>query len=220
MKNGRKNFFRVFVATLCIFYFADWGYTKDLEFKRYQVESGMIQYTISGVQKGKETVYFDHWGMREARYSTIQRPLLGIQHILTISDQQWTYIIDLDKKVGNKLQNNILRNFISSATARNSFDLSEEMMKYVEGEKIRSEAILGKMCDVWQSKKIGTVYWFWKWIPIKTQVVLTSQQETVSIATKIEENIPIPEEKFQIPKKVLFIHQNINTIVISSRIGK
>ncbi len=86
--------------------------------KRYQVESGIVEYEMSGMQKGTETVYFDRWGWREAKYTNTELSIAGLSRKetkLSIMDGDWIYNIDLESRTGTKIKNTVLSQFIEAA---------------------------------------------------------------------------------------------------------
>ncbi|MGE5848117.1 MAG: hypothetical protein ACM34O_15445, partial [Ignavibacteria bacterium] len=68
-----------------------------------------------------------------------------------------------------------------------------------------TESILGKTCEVFsmnneKSKLKGTVY-NWQGLTLKSEIEMGGIKMKTA-ATKIEENIPIPSEKFEVPKDI------------------
>ncbi len=174
-------------------------------FKRYAVKSAVIEYALSGVQTGTETVYIDEWGKREARYTQSDMNMMGQtmkSNRLTLIDGEWIYAIDLDKKSGTKIKNPMFE--MAAATHPEDGDLTQmgiEMMTKMGGEKISTEEIAGKPCDVWEIKAMSTKSWLWNSIPLKTESSM-GEMSMASTATRVEEGASIPEEKLQIPSDV------------------
>ncbi|GIV30678.1 MAG: hypothetical protein KatS3mg029_0029 [Saprospiraceae bacterium] len=44
-------------------------------YKRYGIEKGILYFRLDGAVKGTETIYFDHWGWREAKYINTETDL-------------------------------------------------------------------------------------------------------------------------------------------------
>jgi hypothetical protein len=170
--------------------------------KRYQIKSGIVQYTLSGARKGTETVYFENWGMREAKYTQAEMSMMGItqkQNTLTLLDGETTYNIDLDTKTGTKMETPMLKEL--AANNKDLTDAGEKMMKSMGGAKIGTEAVLGKTCDVWEIKNMQSKTWVWKNVPLKTQVNMANMQMIIT-ATKFEEGASIPTDKLKVPSDV------------------
>lgn len=84
---------------------ADAGSTSSYP-KRY-----LVEYEMSGMQKGTETVYFDRWGWREAKYTNSDLSIAGIsrkESRLSLMDGEWLYTIDLERRTGTKIKNTLL----------------------------------------------------------------------------------------------------------------
>lgn len=176
---------------------------KEAGFKRYQIESGIVEYTMSGAQKGTESLYFDRWGMREAKYTKSELTIAGItqrSNKLTLMDGDWIYVIDLDKRTGTKTQNPVLKQIADRAATKDLAEIGEKMMRDMGGEKTSSEEIAGKMCDVWEVKKLGSKSWTWKSVTLKIQAKMGGMEMTTT-ATKFEE-ASIPADRFAIPSDV------------------
>lgn len=170
--------------------------------KRYQIRSSVVEYTLSGAQKGTETIYFDNWGMREAKYTKAELSVAGFsqkQNTLTLLDGGYTYNIDLDKRTGTKMETPLLKEL--AAQSKDLTETGEKMMKSMGGEKIGTEVILGKTCDVWEIKNMRSKVWVWKGVTLKTQVTMPNMEMTI-MATKIDEGASIAPDKFAIPTDV------------------
>lgn len=177
---------------------------RDAGHRRYQIESGIVEYQMSGGQNGSETIYFDRWGMREAKYTRTEISFSGITqktNTLTLIDGEWIYVLDMDKRTGTKTKNTLLKTIAEKTGKKDFGEIGEQMLRDMGGEKIGSEEIAGKPCDVWEVKRLGSRSWVWKSIALKTQVKLGGLEMT-SVATLIEEGVSIPEDKFALPSDV------------------
>ena len=179
---------------------------------RYGIESGIIEYKIVGSENGTEMLFFDRWGMREARYTTYETQLYGLRHLLTIIDGEWLYRIDLDKKIGTKEQNIILKELLDHPEEDNIL-LAVKVIAKMGGMRGNPEEVRGKACEVWEIKAMGKQFWLWEGIMLKVQ---TEQgiKHTTQEATAILEG-QIPEDKFIIPTDIQFIEGNIDDILLS-----
>jgi len=170
--------------------------------KRYQIKSGVVEYTLSGTRKGTETLYFDNWGMREAKYTKAELSVAGFtqkQNSLTLMDGGYTYNIDLDTRTGTKMETPMLKEL--AANNKDLTETGEKMMKQMGGVKIGTEVVLDKTCDVWEIKSMQSKTWVWKNVLLKTQVNMANMQMTM-IATKFEEGASIPADKLKVPSDV------------------
>jgi hypothetical protein len=170
--------------------------------KRYLIKSGVVEYTLSGTRKGTETIYFDNWGMREAKYTKAEISAMGFtqkQNTLTLLDGEITYSIDLDTKTGTKMETPLLKEI--AANNKDLTDAGEKMMKGMGAVKIGAEVVLGKTCDVWEIKNMKSKTWVWKGVALKTQTSMPNMEMTIT-ATKFEDSVAIPPDKLKIPSDV------------------
>jgi hypothetical protein len=171
------------------------------KFKRYNIEKGIVEYELSGSRTGKEILYFDNWGMREATFTNAEISISGFsikENKITILDGEWTYNIDLDKKTGSKIKTPLLEELIKAAGDKDLGEFGEEMLKKMGGKKIGKDEVLGKTCDIWEIQNLNTRSWVWNWITLKTEAKLMGVSVIIT-ATKISPNVSVPEEKFKIP---------------------
>lgn len=196
---------------------------KTAGYKRYRIKSGVIEYDMTGTQKGTETLYFDRYGMREAKYTKAVMSVAGMtikQNTLTILDGEWQYSIDLDKRTGTKTENPYIRHIGEQSGTKDFSDLSERFMTGMGGVKTGSEAVAGKTCDVWEIKKLNTKSWVWNWVPLKTQVGMAGMMIT-STATKFEEGASVSDDKFAIPPDVKITQgQDVKKLLEGIKKGK
>lgn len=173
-------------------------------YKRYGVQSCIVEYSLGGSQSGTETLYFDRYGMREARYANKELSVLNVkqkQNTLVLTDFDWTINIDLDKKTGTKTKNTVFQEMVKNAKDDDVIEMGMKMLKDMGGVKVGTEKVAGKTCDVWEVKKLGSKTWLWNAIPLKT-VAKFAGVEIQSVATKVQEGASIPESKFQVPAKI------------------
>ncbi|MDO8648182.1 MAG: hypothetical protein Q7R81_00175 [Candidatus Peregrinibacteria bacterium] len=179
-------------------------------YKRYGVESGIIVYEKTGYQTGTETVYFDQWGMREARYDDSEITAEGETvktNQLILLDGEWTYNIDLNTKEGTKLKNSSYAEIAEQSGSKDMATLGESMLQSLGGKKTGTEVIAGKECDVWLLESLGSVNCIWNSIPLKTEVTLGDIQVS-GIATSVQEGGPISEDKFKVPAGITLSEEN------------
>ncbi|MEK7730201.1 MAG: hypothetical protein AAB354_17465 [candidate division KSB1 bacterium] len=168
--------------------------------KRYQIASAIVEYTLSGIQNGTETLYFTDYGMREAKYTRTELKVGTFTqktNRVTILDGATTYTIDLDAKTGTKVETPLYKNL----EGKDATEVGEKMLRDMGGQKIGAESFLGKMCDVWEIKSLGSKTWLWSGIPLKTETKFAGTQNFVS-ATKLEPNAQIPPDKLALPADV------------------
>lgn len=185
------------------------GMTKSFgqEVQRYKIRSGIVEYKLSGVQTGSETIYFDRWGMREAKYSQAETKMMNMsikKNILTLLDGDWTYSVDLDAKTGTKVPTPLLKDLSAQAKreGKDLTDIGEDIMKRSGAKKIGEETFLGKRCDVWEIQNLKTKTWVWQGLALKTEASMMGKTILIE-ATRVQENVSVPPEKLALPKGVV-----------------
>ncbi len=184
----------------------------SIDLKKYQIKSGIIEQKIEGTVTGTQTTYFDDYGIKEATYTKNTMKILGISkstETLTISDKDWTIDINLDEKTGTRVSNKVIKDMLDGIAEKDYERFGEEMLKKLGGKKVGNEVILGKNCEVWEIKKVNTTSWIYKGIALKS-VVSMMGMTTNYTATSFQENVPIPAEKFQVPKGIKITDEEIN----------
>lgn len=196
------------VLFLGFFTFSDHAvYGVEEVYKRYPVESGIIEYTIRGDQTGHETVYFDQWGMREARYTqtTITKnESSSISNTVVLMDHDWITSFNPDRKTGSKVPNLWLQEIKASGRSGDLTATYQETLQSLGAVKSGTETFLEKDCDIWVNPSWGSTAWIWSSILLKIEYktpALTIYIEAVSI----QENATVEEEKFQIPSDVKIV---------------
>lgn len=180
------------------------GFSQDL--RRYKIRSGIIEYKMSGMQTGTETIYFDRWGMREAKYTQTEIKVGTIsvkQNQLTLLDGEWTYGVDLDKKTGTKMPTPLMKELAGAAKreGKDATEIGEDMLTRMGGRKIGTETLLGKTCEVWEIKNMNAKSWIWQGVTLKTEVNMMGKVTTTE-AVRLQDNVNIPEEKLTLSKDV------------------
>ena len=172
--------------------------------KRNKVKSGIIENKISGMNKGSETIYFDDWGMLEAKYTQTVISMMGFKqksNTLTLLDGEWTYNIDLDKKTGTKMKTPLMERLAKNAKNKDLTDVGKEMMQQMGGKKTGMEKVLGKLCEVWEIKSMGSKVWVWNGVALKSETNLGGMKMS-KVAQTAKFNVAIPADKVKMPAGV------------------
>jgi len=176
----------------------------DVGLRRYRIESGRVEYSLTGSQVGTETIDFDRWGMREVQYVkaelTMGEKRREIEQ-LTIMDGEWMYHIDLTTGIGTRMPESMLSDLLERSGTTDMVEVSENSMREMGGVKSGTEEVAGRTCDVWTIEKMNTKNWLWKGLSLKMTTDMMGVH-TVSTAVRIEEGKPIPPEKLLVPDNV------------------
>lgn len=181
------------------------GYTaKELAakgLKRYNVESGIIKCTYSGIMTGEQTIRFDKWGWRESTKGAKSTNMMGFQNTdntETYLDGITQYTFDPAKKTATKIDNTFLKGIIDGGNAKSLTDAGEQMLKDMGGVKVGTEEILGKTCDIYEMKNYGTKTWVWNGVTLKTEMNMMGMTYNM-IATSFKEGADVSEDELTLP---------------------
>ncbi len=183
--------------------------------KRYEVESGMVEYTLSTTGKmmgstteGKGTakLCFKNWGaveLQEEQSETVTvSKLFGKEskkveqnHTMNKLDNGTSYSVDFEEQKIYTQQDMAMES-IKMFNNGNANQTGKEMLKAMGGEKIGEGKVLGYTCEIW--KALGTKIWFYKGVPLKEEASIMGVT-TTKIATKADFNISVPKQCFALP---------------------
>ncbi len=167
---------------------------------KYQLKSGIVIMTseVMGI-KNTVTMYFDEYGKKESQITSGE--FMGIKtENMNLTKDGYIYTIDLIKKTGTKMKvfGNNPQNLDFSA-------LTEDIMKEMNLKKEGTETFLGKTCDKYsmnyEKMKMKGYYLVWQNIAVKTDMEISGMKMKLE-ATKIEENVSVPADKFEVPTDV------------------
>ncbi len=166
-------------------------------YKRYAFKSGIIEYKYEGKTTGSETLYFDEYGKKEARFSRTTTKMFGIktsENKITIMDGATIMTYSQDTGESTQTTNPIYQN-ISGNEDLDYEEFAQQSMDALGFEKTGTSTVLGKTCDVWEG--MGKVH-AWKGLGLKTEMNIIGTKFTIT-ATDIKTNVSIPSSKFKIP---------------------
>jgi len=172
--------------------------------KRYEVKSGIIEYTINGGGdmmgiktkiKGTAKNIFKDWGNLELHDEAKSSIVMGMeehQREMTKIDGKDIYVVDFDKKVIVKYAPEMLLGSEYKDLAKSD----KEMMISMGGKKIGEDKILGYACEVWEM--LHTKIWIHKGIPLKSEANVMGMNH-ITEATSVQLNVQVPDEKLKLP---------------------
>jgi hypothetical protein len=172
------------------------------ENSRYKVKSGIITYDSEAMgMKTTSILYWDEFGKNESHETLADMEIMGQKiktHTLSFNKDGYMVNLDLEKKTGTKTK-------FTGPVASGDIDyahLTEDMMKSMNIKKAGTEEVAGKTCDVYlidyKDMKMKGKSWVWNSLPLKTDVKIGGL-DVKQTATKVEENVSVPADKFSIP---------------------
>lgn len=174
-------------------------------FNRYEIKSGIVEYTISGSHSGTETLYFDNNGKNEARYSEMTVSMMGFKSTsqnLFLIDGDWMYTIDLKEKEGTKMNIATAQDLAMKGMQNQTLqDFGKEAIQKMGGVEEGTETILGKKCKVYSFPKQNMKAWVYKNVLLKSTASMAGI-EVIYTATNFQENVAVPKNKFSVPTDI------------------
>jgi len=173
----------------------------------YEVKSGIVIFENAIIKGANQIFYFDDYGRKEARYTFMDMYVMD-QKISTgnveIHIDSFLIQYDLQSKEGSK----IISHLSIGGTKDIPKDFSTLTPEFIEDFKLKelgTMEILGKECKGYEATAMGikTEIWVWGGIALYSRVFLSSDGNPIEIkASKLEVNVPIPANKFQIPPEI------------------
>ncbi len=173
----------------------------------YGVKSGIVTFENVIMEGMNQTFYFDDYGKKEARYTLMEMEMFG-QKIRTgsveINADGYLINYDIEKKEGTKT-----KSFGSIGGAKDipaDFNsMSKEVLERYNMKDLGTKEILGKTCKGVEMTAMGMVteVWVWNGIMLYSKVQMSKDAKPMEIkASKIETDVAVPAEKFQVPADV------------------
>lgn len=174
--------------------------------KKYDIKSGIITYEtkmemMGTVMKSKKILYFDDYGIKEC-----EEEYKADENGKEVLDKR-DFVKNGDRYVCNPAYNNGSKSKAMGYGVAAPFNLDEaSTMKDNNFKKLGDETVCGKPCNGFSMvTPSGTIkMWGWNKITLKTTLDEPSMKiKSETIATKIQENVAIPADKFEVPTGVV-----------------
>jgi hypothetical protein len=191
----------VFIFTI---FFLSNVYSQDLHLRRYNVESAIIEYEISGTSTGVEKIIFDNWGLREVKYSYYKTENNGEKkdyEYETFLLGDTTISIDLTKNTGVMMPSTISKDYSKAIDSISSAEAFRILITKMGGKYIGNEQFFDRDCSVWEIPQAGLKFQTWQNITLKTETNFLGIKTTTQV-TNININPQIPKGTFLLPKGI------------------
>lgn len=176
----------------------------------YEVKSGIVTFENAIMKGTNQIFYFDDYGKKEARYTFMDMDVMD-QKISTgnveIHIDSFLIQYDLQSKEGSK----IISYLSIGGTKDIPKDFSTLTPEFIEDFQLKELGtieILGKECKGYEATAMGikTEIWIWNGIALYSRIFLSSDGKPIEIkASKLEVNVPVPADKFQVPPEINII---------------
>ena len=177
--------------------------TLSAETKRYEVKSGIVEYTInhSGAMMGMKMqgsgtakTAFKEWGNVELHSEESETVTMGMKEQdkqMTKIDNGMVYTVDFDQKVIYELRIDAL----SNPEDKDLISTGKEALISMGGKKIGDEKFMGYACEVWEMMKVKI--WIHKGVMLKSEVDMMGIKVS-TVATKVEFDISVPDDALKL----------------------
>ena len=173
----------------------------------YEVKSGIVTFENTIMQGINQIFYFDDYGKKEARYTAMDMEAMG-QKISTgnveIHIDSFLIQYDLQSKEGTKIISHISLGG-AKEIPKNFSELPPEFIKDYQLKELGTKEVLGKECIGYEATafNIKTEVWVWNGIVLYSRIFLSKDEKPTELrASKLEINVPIPNDKFQVPPEI------------------
>jgi hypothetical protein len=165
---------------------------------KYGIESGVVEYKtkmmgMDAIQK----LYFTGYGEKESTVTEIEMMGMKLKSV-TVTKDGMMYNYDPQQRTGSK----------TSMDPKSNIDfenLTEQVMDDMKIRKVGEENLLGRQCIKYSidnaTLQMKGFYWVWKGIPLKTDVDMGGMKMVLE-AVKVEENVAVPDNQFEIPEDI------------------
>jgi hypothetical protein len=196
----KSTLFRVAILLLGVF-----TLTLTADVKRYEVKSGIIEYTISGggsmmgvtsKEAGDMKLSFKEYGnleRQEVHSTSTTMGQVDKTDELHIFKDGIFYIIDHEQKVIVEHTPEALKEM----TGQDMGQMGKDMMEKMGGKKVGNGEVLGYDCEIWEL--MGTKTWIYKGVPLKTEANIMGFNHT-QVATSAKFGVSVSDSEFDLPK--------------------
>ncbi|MCD8043139.1 MAG: hypothetical protein LUH10_08745 [Tannerellaceae bacterium] len=189
-------FFTVLFCGVCNLLFAQEA--------KYELQSAIIQKEAKAVgQQINIEWYVDDYGRKESIFTTVQLPMgLGSKALMVIMEGNKITTIDLDDKKANTTT--------LSESVINFLKLTPEVIREYDIREVGEETVAGKPCKIYTVRKeemgmtADVKMWVWKGLQLKMETTMGGTTLYSETTTRIQENVPIPADKLQVPPGLEF----------------
>lgn len=163
---------------------------------KYQIKSGIVTYTSNVMGMDQTTVTtFDDFGNKEVTDTYTEA--MGVKlHSRTIVKDGYSYNLNMDEKTGTKVK------IYGTGQAIVYGNLTKEMEQKMNLQKLGSETLLGKECEIYgfDYKEMSTSgkAWVWKGVALKSEVKAMGM-DVALIGKSFDDNPIIDQSIFEVP---------------------
>lgn len=189
----------------------------DLAGRRYDVERGLVEYALDGMERGTETLRFKNFGRQQVTQKRVELDLgialgpanTGPQEIVSIVDGTTVVNYDPKERTGTRTLNSLeLLGGDEKFKGKHLFEVTKSMFVSMGGKVIGNKTIAGLPCEVWKIEKLGTETCLHKGLTLEVTTALAGMKQH-SVATRVDWNAAIDDALFVVPKDVSLVESDL-----------
>lgn len=181
--------------------------------RRYDVEHGVVEYALDGMESGTEVLRFRDFGLREVKQRQTQLDLgvdvrlptdqAGQKRVVTVLEGTTVVSYDLDTRSGTRTLHSLERLGNSEAfRGKSMVEMSKQMYARLGGKMVGTKAIAGETCEVWKIEKISTETCLHKGIALEVSTELAGMKQH-AVATRIDWKETLSDAAMVVPEDVV-----------------
>ena len=190
-------------------------------FKKYEVRSGKVSYTIRGSGNvmgatqevaGKKRLIFDQYGFRELeeeatveKFNIMGQTQKKQSHTLTYRNGTKVEIADFQRKSISETEAPGMELMIAAAN-QNLAQMGKDFLKQMGGKKVGTDTVAGYRCDVWKLPAVTQC--IYKGVPLRIDSEMMGIHR-VETATRAEFDVPVSDADYKIPD---FPRRNVSAV--------
>ncbi len=182
-----------------------------------KVKSGMVEMEMKAMgQTMKMVMYWDDNGARKS--GEMNAEVMGKPMNMRMIEKGGTqYSYDASGKTGIKMP---AKGGLMGDQTPDITKLSDEEKKAINLQELAGKELLGKACKGYSFTKDGIAakVWMWENIPLMLESNANGMSMTMT-ATKLETDISVPAEKFEVPADVKFTEAGTPAAAVPSAPG-
>ncbi|HEX9620653.1 MAG TPA: hypothetical protein VF989_10980 [Polyangiaceae bacterium] len=180
--------------------------------KRYEVESGVIEFEFSGMQTGTETLYFKDFGRLELRETKTKLTLPNMPKLAATATNVHGMMLlrdgvmtnwDVATKQGTRIENPLdFYGGEEKLRGKNLTQFGMQMIRELGGVEAGSRNVAGLSCDLWKIEKLHATTCVHKGVSLDALVDMMGIKQRTT-ATKAEFGVKLDDAKFSVPEDVV-----------------
>lgn len=187
---------KILITAIALLLLTTLASAQDLKY--FPEKSGIIQFKLTGFMEGKQTIYFDDYGMKymveqDALY--FDAPNNSITYIIRDS----SYSIDIIKNDGYKFVDPEKSAYITYYTqTKDPNKAYQELYKSYGGKVIGTEKIKNVECEIWEMSAGTKKIWLANGINYKIELIESGKTGIIEL-TQFDNNIAFEKDFFDKP---------------------